>query len=253
VFYNERCKPVLARAKIRNSGHSNLPARAGKETQPSIRRRWPRCSSSRAAGLVAMRVLLGAVLGVCLSLQALAADPGLSFVTLGDWGGAALGGDSAYAPQTVSRVAQQMEKTMTARHARFVVNTGDNFYWCGIQNTSDFQIETDWVEPYRGVPQVPWYGSLGNHEYGYSVEAQLQLGETYPNWILPSRYYSKRLQLEGPHFMSLIVLDSSPCVSEYRSSDPKGWDPCSTQCVVLLVALHAASFPPPSAPRLPLD
>jgi tartrate-resistant acid phosphatase type 5 len=203
--------------------------------------------------LVAMRVLLGAVLGVCLSLQALAADPGLSFVTLGDWGGAALGGDSAYAPQTVSRVAQQMEKTMTARHARFVVNTGDNFYWCGIQNTSDFQIETDWVEPYRGVPQVPWYGSLGNHEYGYSVEAQLQLGETYPNWILPSRYYSKRLQLEGPHFMSLIVLDSSPCVSEYRSSDPKGWDPCSTQCVVLLVALHAASFPPPSAPRLPLD
>jgi hypothetical protein len=205
------------------------------------------------AGLVAMRVLLGAVLGVSLSLQALAADPGLSFVTLGDWGGAALGGDSAYAPQTVSRVAQQMEKTMTARHARFVVNTGDNFYWCGIQNTSDFQIETDWVEPYRGVPQVPWYGSLGNHEYGYSVEAQLQLGETYPNWILPSRYYSKRLQLEGPHFMSLIVLDSSPCVSEYRSSDPKGWDPCSTQCVVLLVALHAASFPPPSAPRLPLD
>ena len=60
--------------------------------------------------------------------EAGAAD-GLSFVTLGDWGGAALGGDSAYAPATVKAVAGQMAKTMTDRQARFVVNTGDNFYW----------------------------------------------------------------------------------------------------------------------------
>ena len=48
---------------------------------------------------------------------------------MGDWGGAALGGDSAYAPATVKAVAEQMAKTMVERHARFVVNTGDNFYW----------------------------------------------------------------------------------------------------------------------------
>ena len=60
--------------------------------------------------------------------EAGAAD-GVSFVTLGDWGGAALGGDSAYAPATVKAVAGQMAKTMTDRQARFVVNTGDNFYW----------------------------------------------------------------------------------------------------------------------------
>ena len=77
---------------------------------------------------------------------------------------------------------------------------------------------------------MKWYGALGNHEYGYSVEAQLQLGETYPNWILPSRYYSKRLQLQGSQYLSMIFIDSSPCVSEYRSSDPAGWDPCSTEC-----------------------
>ena len=100
---------------------------------------------------------------------------------------------------------------------------------CGIQNTSDFQIDTDWVQPYRSVPKVPWYSALGNHEYGYSVEAQLQLGTIHPTWILPARYYSRRLQLAGAHFLSLIVIDSSPCVSEYRSSDPAGWDPCSTQ------------------------
>lgn len=72
--------------------------------------------------------MLGAWL--CLSgWRVSAAEPGVSFVTLGDWGGAALGGDSAYAPATVSAVAQQMAKTMVERHARFVINTGDNFYW----------------------------------------------------------------------------------------------------------------------------
>lgn len=80
-------------------------------------------------------------------------------------------------------------------------------------------------------PKVPWYGALGNHEYGYSVEAQLQLSAIYPTWILPERYYSNRLQLAGEHYLSLVVIDSSPCVSEYRSSDPAGWDPCSTECV----------------------
>lgn len=69
------------------------------------------------------------MLSGCRWLQVPAPEPGISFVTLGDWGGAALGGDSAYAPATVKAVAQQMAKTMTERHARFVVNTGDNFYW----------------------------------------------------------------------------------------------------------------------------
>lgn len=39
----------------------------------------------------------------------------------------------------------------------FILNTGDNFYWCGIQNVSDPQVYTDWVNVYSDDSlQVPW-------------------------------------------------------------------------------------------------
>jgi len=53
-----------------------------------------------------------------------------SFLAVGDWGGAALGGHYI---TNVDAVAKQMADTATANNAKFVVNTGDNFYWCGIQ------------------------------------------------------------------------------------------------------------------------
>ena len=72
---------------------------------------------------------LAAALACCSAASGSAQQtPALSFITLGDWGGAALGGDSAYAPKTVDAVAGQMAKTMQELHASFVVNTGDNFY-----------------------------------------------------------------------------------------------------------------------------
>ena len=39
---------------------------------------------------------------------------------------------------------------------------GDNFYWCGIQSTSDPLIKTDYVDPYsNSALQIPWYSALG--------------------------------------------------------------------------------------------
>ena len=49
------------------------------------------------------------------------------------------------------------------------------------------------------------------------------------HWYMPDRYYSTRIQLDATHFMSLIVLDTSPCVSNYRRDNQSHWDPCSTQ------------------------
>lgn len=157
-------------------------------------------------------------------------DAGLSFITLGDWGGAALEEPSMPYSQNVKDVASQMEKTATEKDVKFVINTGDNFYWCGLQNTSDFQIEKDWLEPYKASAlQVPWYGILGNHEYGYNVDVQIELSKQHPNWVMDARYFTRRLQLQGSIYVSLILLDTSPCVSEYRSDSQTGWDPCGTE------------------------
>lgn len=32
--------------------------------------------------------------------------------------------------------------------------------------------------------------------------------------------------MSGENYLTIIVLDTSPCVTQYRSSDPNNWDPC---------------------------
>jgi len=155
---------------------------------------------------------------------------GLSFLTLGDWGGAALEEDSKPYHQNVIDVAKAMDKSATQTNAKFIVNTGDNFYWCGIQNITDMQVAKDWLEPYAAASlQVPWYGVLGNHEYGYNASAQLDLAKHYKNWIMDARYYTRRLSLSADQHASFIFLDTNPCISEYRADKSSGWDPCSSQ------------------------
>ena len=162
---------------------------------------------------------------------AAAAAPGgeATFISVGDWGGHALKEDDY--PQNTLAVALQMKKSAAALKVPFVIGTGDNFYWCGLQNTSDYQVKVDFVEPYLGESSplaVPWYHVLGNHEYGYNVQAQLDLTNLISEWHLPQRYYTQRLRLGG-QYLNFIFLDSSPCVNEYRGTDRSRYDPCGTQ------------------------
>jgi len=46
---------------------------------------------------------------------------------------------------------------------------------------------------------------------------------------MDARYYTRRVQLSSSQYASMIFLDSSPCVSEYRASAPARWDPCGTE------------------------
>lgn len=151
-----------------------------------------------------------------------------SFITLGDWGGEALG---SYHATAVNAVAKQMGETAAANSIKFVVNVGDNFYYCGIQNTSDPQIQEDYLSIYTAPGlQVPWYSALGNHEYGYNVDAQVQFTKVdkTKRWYLPDRYYTKRVELTAGQYLTFIVMDTNPCISAYRSSSQSGWDPCGS-------------------------
>ncbi len=176
-----------------------------------------------------------------------------TFLSIGDWGGAFVGETNPAEVQyknNVYAVAQQMAITANQTGAKFIINTGDNFYWCGIQNTSDPQIKADFEDPYSDPAlQVRWYGSLGvsnnfqlpsnskfnqmhfpqNHEYGYNVDAQIQYTKLSNSWFIPERYYTQRIHMDGSHYLSLIVLDTSPCVQDYRSNDVNLWDPCFTK------------------------
>jgi acid phosphatase len=158
---------------------------------------------------------------------------------VGDWGSSSLGG---YHLRNANNTASAMKAYIAQKvqvgqdpPPAFVLNTGDNFYYCGIQNTSDPQISEDYIDVFGGLG-IPWYHSLGNHDYGFSPEAQLALNETIPGWIMDGRYYHRRLAIPSRDSSSadgvvvnIIVIDTNPCVKDYRGDDRKLWDPCGTQ------------------------
>jgi len=154
-----------------------------------------------------------------------------NFLSVGDWGSAALGGYHLHNAQLTSSAMKAYiagKAGVGQDHPRFVLNTGDNFYYCGIQNTSDPQISEDYTALFGGMG-LPWYHSLGNHDYGFSPEAQLALNATIPGWIMDARYYHRRVSISPTIIANIIVLDTNPCVSDYRGDDRRRWDPCGTQ------------------------
>jgi hypothetical protein len=183
-------------------------------------------------------LLCGLLLLVTATATNTAVNSNAGFLSVGDWGSASLGG---YHLRNAIGTADAMKAYIangrgSGASVSFVLNTGDNFYYCGIQNTSDAQITEDYTALFGGMG-VPWYHSLGNHDYGFSPEAQLRLNETIPEWIMDDRYYHRRVVLPGGGSdddrndirVNIIVLDTNPCVRDYRGTDRRRWDPCGTE------------------------
>ena len=157
----------------------------------------------------------------------------ITMLSVGDWGSASLGG---YHLRNAQSTSYAMKIYASEYKPKLVLSTGDNFYYCGIQNTSDPQINTDYVELFGNIG-IPWYNALGNHDYGFNPDAQLELNQTIPQWIMDNRYYHSRVILDSDNnnknnaslVINIIVLDTNPCVNDYRGEDRAKWDPCSFQ------------------------
>jgi hypothetical protein len=159
----------------------------------------------------------------------------INILSVGDWGSAALGG---YHLKNAENTANAMKIYASEYKPKLVLNTGDNFYYCGIQNTSDPQISTDYVDLFGNL-SLPWYNALGNHDYGFNPDAQLDLNQTIPQWIMDNRYYHSRIILDSDNnynynnntsvVLNIFVLDTNPCINDYRGEDRAKWDPCSIQ------------------------
>jgi tartrate-resistant acid phosphatase type 5 len=146
----------------------------------------------------------------------------VNFISVGDWGGASLGG---YQLKNAQNVAVSMYNISNTSLSKFVINTGDNFYYCGIQDIHDPQITEDYVSLFGHI-NLPWYNSLGNHDYGFKPEAQINLSSVIKNWIMDDRYYWHKLVYDEAT-INLIALDTNPCVNDYRGNDRAKWDPCN--------------------------
>lgn len=137
----------------------------------------------------------------------------VNFISVGDLGGITLGGKYLInANKTINSIKLHIEKNSS----KFIINTGDNFYNCGIKNINDKKINEKYLSIFNTLG-VDWYNTLGNHDYGYNVSAQLELNKKISYWILPDKYYIRRITINKTT-INLIILDTTPCISKYMNN-----------------------------------
>ncbi len=160
------------------------------------------------------------VLAVLISCFLLSCDDKLGnekpfvFFVIGDWG------QRGSAEQMA--VAKQMDAWAAMESPKYIISTGDNFYYDGVADTDDSHWSESFENVYNGehLANVPWIVSLGNHDYQGNPTSEIDYSATSPRWRLPSRYYSFTESLDNGEGIQFAVLDTSPLVSDYYVSSP---------------------------------
>jgi hypothetical protein len=142
----------------------------------------------------------GATLGFFLGCSVLCAQqdlgrvipdkPTLHLVALGDFGSGS---------RNQVAVARAMAKRNAQDRFDLGISLGDNFYRCGIRNTNDPVWKARWEDLYTPLG-VPFYASLGNHDYGHppvicpgqraSPDSEIRYTGHSRSWHMPARYYT---------------------------------------------------------------
>jgi tartrate-resistant acid phosphatase type 5 len=130
------------------------------------------------------------------------------FLIISDWGG--------FASDNQKLVAAAMGREAEKISAQFVLTLGDNYHGEGISGESDPRWKSEYEEIYNSpFLQIPWYPSLGNHDYRGSAQGEIAYSSHSNRWRFPARYYAHKEKISGPDSILIIHLDTSPFVGEY--------------------------------------
>eukprot|EP01061_Rhynchopus_euleeides_P046871 TRINITY_DN90_c0_g2_i1.p1 TRINITY_DN90_c0_g2~~TRINITY_DN90_c0_g2_i1.p1 ORF type:complete len:332 (+),score=110.36 TRINITY_DN90_c0_g2_i1:60-1055(+) len=145
---------------------------------------------------------------------AMAANGTLSFLTIGDWGGA-----SDDQPTTEAEIDNNAGMGAVAQQlgdVSFVMAMGDNFYSHGISGDSHSARFTQTFEDVftHSALQLPWYVIAGNHDHLGNVSAQIAYTQECPSqrWQFPASHYTFNRTFTGasgkPVTVQVIYFDS---------------------------------------------
>lgn len=132
----------------------------------------------------------------------------VSIVAFGDWGR-----DGEY---NQWETAERMRIYADNNKSDFILTLGDNFYPTGVTSTNDQKWITSFENIYTGyLTTIPWYITIGNHDYGGSVQAQIEYSNFSSRWKLPSRYYSFQQNVTDKVSILFIIIDTNPFIESY--------------------------------------
>jgi hypothetical protein len=100
-------------------------------------------------------------------------------------------GDYGNGSKNQSDVAVAMKKYHDSKPFDFGITLGDNFYSKGMLSTRDPHWKEWWIDMYDRL-HVPFYASLGNHDWGYadSPAAEVMFTQLSNTWKMPATYYT---------------------------------------------------------------
>jgi len=138
----------------------------------------------------------------------------LHFFVLGDWG------ERGSTEQM--QVSQQMNEWANQIPPKFILTTGDNFYSIGVASTTDSHWAESYEQVYDGnrISLVPWFPTLGNHDYMGSPSAQVQYSQINPRWQMLDRYYTTLMPTPQGSRIRLVMMDTSPLHDFYHTYAP---------------------------------
>lgn len=154
-------------------------------------------------------VFVAILLGVSIAWSQNVQTPSVRFIIVSDEGGLASSDQKG--------VAAAMAKEAERIKAQFVVTAGDNYHENGIATATDPRWQTEFEDVYSfSSLQIPWYPSLGNHDYRGNVDGEISHSKLSSRWKLPSRYYAQTERIDDSTSLLIIHLDTSPFITQYR-------------------------------------
>jgi acid phosphatase len=136
----------------------------------------------------------------------------LNFLVISDFGGQ--GG------KIQRDVAAQLGQIAELEKSKFVITGGDNYHQNGVPNARDPRWKNEYEDIYSAPSlMIPWYASLGNHDYLGSVEAEIEYTQISKRWKMPNRYYTHTEKINDTTDILFVHIDTSPLITEYRNND----------------------------------
>jgi tartrate-resistant acid phosphatase type 5 len=136
----------------------------------------------------------------------------LNFLFISDFGGQ--GG------KIQKEVAIQLGHIASIEKSKFVITGGDNFHQNGISDSKDPRWKSEFEDIYSNSSlMIPWYASLGNHDYLGSPDAEIKYSEYSERWKMPARYYTHTEKINDTSEVLFVHIDTSPFITEYKKND----------------------------------
>ncbi len=160
-----------------------------------------------------------------LAIFSTAPGQSVNFMAIGDWGR-----EGQYMQKVT---ADEMGIYADKNKCDFVITLGDNIYETGVTGTDDPKWQSCFEQVYTAPSlEIPWYASLGNHDYGGNVQAQIDYSTVSKKWKMPARYYAFEKNISGNSSVLIVIIDSSPFIESYRKmnkeneelNDKSVWD-----------------------------